>query len=289
MNFGSVLTAMVTPFDQDDKLDLEQTTVLLEHLISNGTDGLIITGTTGESSTLTMDEKVTLFNHVVNIVDKRVPVIAGTGTNSTDKSISLTKKAESCGVDGIMLVTPYYNKPNQRGLYEHFSKIAKETTLPIMLYNIPSRSAIKMNSDTIIKLSEIENIVSVKEASSDLDLVAEVIEKTNSQFTVYAGDDSLLVPMLAIGADGVVSVASHVLGNEIQSMIKAFREGRVSAAAKKHRELLPVMKGLFTAPSPGPVKVALQMSGIDCGNVRLPLVTLTDQEKFNLASIFKNI
>ncbi|WP_339227761.1 4-hydroxy-tetrahydrodipicolinate synthase [Oceanobacillus sp. FSL K6-2867] len=278
MNFGKVLTAMVTPFDSNGQIDFEQTSVLIDYLIDNGTDALVIAGTTGESPTLSTEEKMKLFKYVVQKADKRVPVIAGTGSNSTKASIDLTKKAEECGVDGIMLVTPYYNKPDQRGMYAHFAAIAKETSLPIMLYNIPGRSVVNLTAETVINLSQIDNIVSMKEASGDLDQVAEIIEHTTNGFSVYSGDDGLTIPMLAIGADGVVSVASHVIGNEMQSMVQQFKNGQVHEAAALHRKLLPIMNGLFAAPSPSPVKAALQLKGIETGGVRLPLVPLTDEE-----------
>ncbi|PAV30054.1 4-hydroxy-tetrahydrodipicolinate synthase [Virgibacillus profundi] len=285
MNFGNVLTAMVTPFDEDGNMDLEKTTVLIEYLLNNGTEGLVVSGTTGESPTLSTEEKINLFKHVVKVVNKRVPVIAGTGSNNTADSITLTKYAENCGMDAIMLVVPYYNKPSQSGMYEHFTAIAKETTLPIMLYNIPGRSVVKMNAETIINLSKIKNIVSVKEASGDLDQVSEIIEETSDQFSVYCGDDGLTLPMLSIGADGVVSVASHIIGNEIKDMVNNFKKGNVKKAALTHRKLLPVMNGLFSQPSPIPVKTALQMKGIEVGSVRLPLVALTKQEKLELKKI----
>lgn len=285
MKFGSVLTAMITPFDQKGNIDFSQTTNLVEHLLSNGTDGLVIAGTTGESPTLSHEEKLQLFKHVVEIVDKRVPVIAGTGSNNTAASIALTKEAEDIGVDAAMLVAPYYNKPDQRGLFAHFAAIANETSLPIILYNIPGRSVVKMDADTIIALSEIPNIVSVKEASGDLDQAAEIIAKTADDFSVYSGDDGLTLPMMAIGGDGVISVASHVIGNEMQSMLKAFRAGKVDEAAAIHRQLLPVMKGLFFAPSPTPVKAALRMQGIETGGVRLPLVELNQDQLAQLEKI----
>jgi len=288
MNFGNVLTAMVTPFDDHGHLDLERTATLVEYLLANGTEGLVVAGTTGESATLTKDEKVKLFNHVVQIVDKRVPVFAGTGTNNTAASIELTKEAEACGVDGIMLVTPYYNKPSQRGLYEHFSAIAQKTVLPIMLYNIPGRSVVNMSAETIIHLSTIENIVSVKEASGELEQVAQIIENTGVDFSVYAGDDGMTLPMLSIGADGVVSVASHVTGNEMNAMVQAYKKGNIKDAASSHRKLLPVMKGLFTSPSPTPVKAALEMKGIQVGGVRLPLIALTEQEENKLKTLIEN-
>src|SRR5699024_1223743 len=186
--------------------------------------------------------------------------------------------AEASGVDGVMLVVPYYNKPNQRGLYHHFAAIAEETNLPIMLYNIPGRSVINMHVDTIIELSRIKNIVSIKEASGDLDQVTEIIAKTPDHFSVYAGDDGMTLPMLAIGANGVVSVASHIVGKDMAAMIHAYVNGDVQRAATLHQQLLPVMNGLFAAPSPTPVKRALQMKGVDVGGVRLPLVPLTDDE-----------
>ncbi|WP_188454337.1 4-hydroxy-tetrahydrodipicolinate synthase [Virgibacillus oceani] len=279
MNFGNVLTAMVTPFDDQGNIDYKQTEILIEYLLNNGTEGLVVAGTTGESPALTTEEKISLFKHVVKVVNKRVPVIAGTGTNNTVSTITLTKEAEKCGVDAIMLVTPYYNKPNQRGLYEHFAAIAKETTLPIMLYNIPGRSAVKMCAETIINLSKIHNMVAVKEASGDLDQVAEIIQKTSSNFTVYSGDDGMTLPMLSIGAAGIVSVASHIIGKEMQEMVQAFWAGDVKEAAALHRRLLPVMKGLFKFPSPAPVKAALHIKGIATGGLRLPLVALTKDEE----------
>lgn len=282
MDFGNVLTAMVTPFDQNGDINYEQVTELIEYLLKNGTDGLIITGTTGESPTLSNEEKIALCQHTVHVVKNRVPVIAGTGSNDTKASISLTKEAEASGVDGIMLVTPYYNKPSQKGLYEHFAAIAKETKLPVMLYNIPGRSVVNMTAQTIINLSKLKNIVSVKEASGDLDQVSEIIRHTDDNFSVYSGDDGMTLPMLSIGGAGVVSVASHIIGKEMQGMIQDFWAGKVKQAARTHQRLLPIMKSLFTFPSPAPVKAALQWKGIDTGTLRLPLMELTLEEKQEL-------
>ncbi|MGM8214525.1 4-hydroxy-tetrahydrodipicolinate synthase [Bacillaceae bacterium W0354] len=282
MNFGKVLTAMVTPFNEEDNLDLDRTSKLIEYLLANGTDGLVVGGTTGESPTLSTDEKLTLYKHVVDTVDGRAKVIAGTGSNSTQATIELTKKVSEIGVDGILLVAPYYNKPNQQGLYEHFKAIAESTSLPIMLYNIPGRSVVNMSVETTVALSKIPNIVSIKDASGDLDMISEIIEKTGDDFTLYSGDDGLTLPALAIGAVGVVSVASHVIGNEMQQMIKAYKAGEVSRAASLHRQLLPKMSACFMAPSPAPVKAALNLLGVPVGSVRLPLVPLTDEEEKNL-------
>ncbi len=278
MNFGQLLTAMVTPFDQEGKIDFEATQTLINHLIANGTDGIVVAGTTGESPTLTTTEKADLIKFVVEVVAKRVSVIAGTGTNSTASSIELTEIANQAGVDGIMLVAPYYNKPNQEGLYQHFKAIAESTKLPVMLYNIPGRSVVNMQLDTIVRLSEIENIVCIKEASGDLDAMANIIENTPEDFLLYSGDDSLTLPVLAIGGHGVVSVASHVIGNEMKEMMNAFQGGDTKTAAAIHRQLLPIMKSLFIAPNPTPVKAALGMIGQNVGSVRLPLVPLTETE-----------
>jgi len=279
MDFGKVLTAMVTPFDKQGNVDLKQTTILVDYLIANGTEGLVIVGTTGESPTLSEEEKITLYQHVVTAVNKRIPVIAGTGSNDTASTIALTKEAEKCGVDGIMLVAPYYNKPNQQGLYQHFKVVAEQTNLPIMLYNIPGRSSVNIDAKTIINLSKIDNIVSVKDASGNFNQVSEVIENTDNEFTVYSGEDGLTLPLMAIGAKGVVSVSSHIIGNEMQSMVNALNSGNVKEAAKIHRQLLPIMNGLFMVPSPAPVKAALHMKGIEVGSVRLPLIDLTEQER----------
>ncbi|WP_407271524.1 4-hydroxy-tetrahydrodipicolinate synthase [Radiobacillus sp. PE A8.2] len=289
MNFGSVLTAMVTPFNEEGKIDFPKTTALIEHLIANGSDGLVVAGTTGESPTLSSQEKLALFDHVVRIVDHRVPVIAGTGNNNTAASISLTKEAESLGVDGILLVTPYYNKPNQSGLYEHFATIAKSTMLPIMLYNIPGRSVISLHVDTIIKLSQIPNVVSIKDSSGNLDLITTIIDKTSEEFTVYSGDDSLGLPIMAVGGTGIVSVASHIVGNEIKMMLTSYQQGNVEESGRIHRNLLPLMKGLFIAPSPAPVKAVLNFKGIEVGSVRLPLVPLNDLELEQLKQLCEKI
>jgi 4-hydroxy-tetrahydrodipicolinate synthase len=289
MNFGQVLTAMVTPFDQNGEIDFEATRTLVNYLLANGTDGLVVSGTTGESPTLTTEEKVSLFKFVVEVVAGRVPVIAGTGSNNTRASISLTKLAEEAGVDGIMLVVPYYNKPNQEGLYQHFKAIAESTKLPILLYNIPGRSSVNMAAETVVRLSEIDNIAAVKEASGNLDAMAEIISKTPSDFSLYSGDDGLALPVLAIGGNGVISVASHVIGNELQDMINSFNSGDHQKAASEHRRLLPIMRALFAAPNPAPVKAALNMNGIFVGGLRLPLVPLTDEEQRTLQKILPAI
>ncbi len=285
--FGRVSTAMVTPFDHKGHIDFPKTTQLINHLIENGTDSLVVAGTTGESPTLTKEEKLALFQHAVKVADKRVPVIAGTGSNNTYESIELTKKAEQIGVDAVMIVAPYYNKPNQEGLYQHFKAIAESTKLPVMIYNIPGRSSVNILPETIIRLSKIPNIAAVKEASGDLNAMAKIIANTDDDFLLYSGDDGLTLPCMAIGGTGIVSVASHVIGNEMQEMVNAYLHGENEKAAKIHQQILPIMEGLFAAPSPVPVKTALQLKGLDVGSVRLPMVPLTEQERNAVASLFK--
>ncbi|WKA50671.1 4-hydroxy-tetrahydrodipicolinate synthase [Planococcus liqunii] len=288
MNFGQIITAMVTPFDANGEIDFPATKNLVEHLIANGSDGLVVAGTTGESPTLSTEEKVQLFKFVVETAKGRIPIIAGTGSNNTRASISLTKQAEDVGVDAIMLVTPYYNKPSQEGMFQHFRAIAASTRLPIMLYNIPGRSVVNLSVDTVVRLSQIDNIVSIKEASGNLDAAAEIIERTDDSFTLYSGDDSLTLPILSIGGNGIVSVAAHIIGNEMKDMITNFRNGNNTAAAAAHRRLLPVMNALFAAPNPVPVKTALNLSGVEVGNVRLPMIPLNESETLTLRQVLSS-
>lgn len=285
MNFGRVVTAMVTPFDSKGNIDFQKTSTLIEYLIQNGSDAIVVAGTTGESPTLSNEEKVALFEHSVKIVKGRIPVIAGTGSNNTYASVELTRKAESAGVDAVMLVAPYYNKPSQKGMYAHFKTIADKTALPVMLYNVPGRTSINITAETIIALSKVKNIVAVKEASEELDQMTTIISNTSDDFLLYSGDDSLTLPVLSIGGAGVVSVASHVIGNEMQEMVKAFEAGNFKEAASFHQRLLPVIKGMFIAPNPSPVKTALQLTGLDVGGVRLPLVPLSSEERNQLSAL----
>jgi 4-hydroxy-tetrahydrodipicolinate synthase len=286
VSFGRLLTAMVTPFDAYGQLDRSKIKGLVDHLINTGSEGLVVAGTTGESPTLTHAEKLELFSRVLDAAEGRVPVIAGTGSNNTQESIELTKEAETVGVDGIMLVAPYYSKPNQEGLYRHFETIATAVHLPVMVYNIPGRSVVNMSADTIVKLSQIDNIICVKEASGDLDQMAEIIERTSDDFILYAGDDGLTLPTLAIGGHGVVSVASHVVGNQMTDLIEKFLEGHLSDAARIHRGLLPLMRALFANPSPVPVKTLINYLGVEVGGVRLPMVPLDDEAALQLQRVY---
>ncbi|WGD59897.1 4-hydroxy-tetrahydrodipicolinate synthase [Bacillus velezensis] len=289
MNVGNISTAMITPFDSKGNVDFQKLSTLIDYLLKNGTDSLVVAGTTGESPTLSTEEKIALFEFTVKEVNGRVPVIAGTGSNNTKDSIKLTKKAEEAGVDCVMLVTPYYNKPSQEGMYRHFKAIAEETSLPVMLYNVPGRTVASLAPETAIRLAEIPNISAIKEASGDLDAITKIIAETPEDFYVYSGDDGLTLPILAVGGRGVVSVASHIVGSDMQQMIKNYTNGQTATAALIHQKLLPIMKELFKAPNPAPVKTALQLKGLDVGSVRLPLIPLNEDERLSLSSIISEL
>jgi len=272
MEIGRLLTAMVTPFDGEGQVDYEQARRLALALLDSGSDGLVISGTTGESPTLTLKEKWRLFTEVKRAVGGRGAVIAGTGNYSTQESIELTHEAERLGMDGVLLVVPYYNKPTQEGLFRHFEAIARATTLPCVLYNVPSRTSSNMTADTVIRLSHIPNIVGVKEASGDLAQSARIIEHTRDDFYLWSGNDEDTLPLLAIGGYGIISVAAHIVGAQIKEMIEAFLDGRSSQAARIHRRLLPLVKALFLVSNPSPVKYMLNQIGMTVGAPRLPLV-----------------
>ncbi|GGE46101.1 4-hydroxy-tetrahydrodipicolinate synthase [Pullulanibacillus camelliae] len=289
MVFGRLLTAMVTPFDEHGEVDDKRTRQLVDHLINTGTEGLVVAGTTGESPTLSKSEKLALFETVLEATAGRVPVIVGTGSNNTAESVALTKEVEKLGVEGVLLVSPYYSKPNQAGLYEHFKTIAQSVHVPIMLYNVPGRTASNLSPDTVVKLASIENVVSIKEASGNLDQIAEIIERTPDDFVLYSGDDGLTLPILSIGGYGVVSVASHVIGPQMRELIQAFQKGQFEKAAQYHRHLLPVMRQLFAQPSPVPVKSLLNQLGVEVGSVRLPLVPMTETELTELQQVYQQL
>lgn len=280
MNFGRVLTAMVTPFDEDLRVDYDQAAALAERLLANGSDGIVVSGTTGESATLTVDERAKLWKLIKEVVGKRGVVVAGAGNNCTQESIELTAIATESGVDAIMLVVPYYNNPPQEGLYRHFKAIACSTSLPVMLYNIPSRSVRSIDARTILRLAhDVPNIVAVKEGGRDIEQVIEVCRDRPEGFLVYSGDDASTLAWLAMGASGVVSVASHVVGKEIQQMIGSFFAGNHERAADIHASLLPVFKAMFCTTNPIPVKAALNLQGFDVGGLRLPLIEATEQQR----------
>ena len=278
MTFGRLLTAMITPFTHEGEVDYGTAEKLAEHLLNTGTETIVLCGTTGESPTLTWEEEYQLFQVVKQAVNGRAKIIAGAGSNSTREAIAATQHAAKIGLDGTLQVTPYYNKPPQAGLYEHFRAIALcAPELPVMLYNIPGRTACKLELDTIVKLSEIPNIVAIKEATGDMDLASQICAKTAPEFLLYAGDDSLTLPIMSVGGYGVVSVASHLVGAKIQAMMQNFCAGNVQQARCIHGELFPLFKALFAMTNPIPVKAALQMLGLDTGVVRPPLTKATPE------------
>ena len=270
--FGRVLTAMVTPFDELGRVDYERAKQLALALLDSGTDGLVLAGTTGESPTLSVDEKMRLFAEVRSAVGNRGAIIAGTANYNTAESIELSREAARQGVDGILGTVPYYNKPPQEGLYQHFRAIARAINLPIVLYNVPSRTVTNMLPETTVRLSEIDNIVGVKEASGNFEAVAKIIEESGPDFKVWSGDDSATLPILALGGYGIVSVASHLIGRQIQTMIQHFLDGRHDEAAEIHRRTLPLVQAMFVTTNPIPLKYALNRVGFSVGSPRLPLV-----------------
>lgn len=289
VDFGRVLTAMVTPFDRDGAVNLDQAKKLARYLVENGSDGVVVAGTTGESPTLTKEEKKALFQAVVEEVGGKATVIAGTGSYSTADSITLTKAAEKAGADGVMLVAPYYNKPSQEGLYRHFRAVAESTNLPVMLYNIPGRTAVNVLPATVARLAkDVPNIKAIKEASGNLDQVSELRRILPDEFAIYSGDDALTLPILAVGGKGVVSVVAHIAGMRMQEMINAYASGNVTLAAKIHRELFPVIKAMFITTNPVPVKAALNLQGMNVGAPRLPLVEATAEEKEKISQVLRD-
>ena len=270
--FGRVLTAMITPFTDSGKVNYSLAEKFANHLVDHGTDTVVVCGTTGESPSLSWDEEYELFKVIKGAVGDRAKILAGTGSNSTSEAIEATQKAHKLGLDGSLQVVPYYNKPPQAGLKGHFEAIAHAVPdLPIMLYNVPGRTSCNLLPETVVDLSRISNIVAIKEASGNLDQVSEISRSTPTDFEIYSGDDSLTLPMLAVGAVGVVSVASHLVGDKLQQMIGAYASGNVSQAAALHLELFPLFKALFTVTSPIPLKVALTLQGWTVGKCRLPL------------------
>jgi 4-hydroxy-tetrahydrodipicolinate synthase len=263
---------MVTPFKEDGSVNYEVAERLAAHLAENGTDGIVVCGTTGESPTLSWDEEYQLFQVVQKAVSGKAKVLAGTGSNSTSEAIAATEKAAKLGLDGSLQVVPYYNKPPQAGLYHHFQAIAQSCPdLPIMLYNIPGRTGQNLQPETVARLAEIPNIVAVKEASGSLDQVSQIRCLTPVEFAIYSGDDSLTLPLLSVGGIGVVSVASHLVGSQLQQMIQAFEKGQTQVATQIHLKLFPLFKALFCTTNPIPLKVALKLQGWAVGSTRLPL------------------
>ncbi len=269
---GRLITAMVTPFNDEGEVDYAQARRLAQALVSSGTEAVLVSGTTGETPTLSIAEKQRLYREVKEAV--RVPVIAGATNYSTAESIEQVREAEHIGVDGILATVPYYNKPPQEGLYAHFAAIARSTRLPLILYNVPSRTVTNMAAETVIRLSQIENIVGVKEASGNYEQIAKIIQGARPSFLTWSGNDSDTLPILAMGGYGIVSVAAHLIGKQIQGMMAAFLAGDCHRAAAEHRRLLPLVNSLFIVSNPIPLKYALNKVGFCVGTPRLPLVEL---------------
>lgn len=280
-NFGRVLTAMATPFDEGGALDLPRARALATTLLRSGSDGLVICGTTGESPTLTHDEKLALFETAVKVAHAEgAHIIAGTTNYNTAESVELSREAEQLGVDGILGTVPYYNNPPQEGLYQHFRTIAEAVNLPVLLYNVPSRTARNMEARTTLRLaSELPNIVGIKEASTNFAQIAEILQSAPAGFKVWSGNDADTLPILALGGYGVVSVASHLVGPRIQALVQAFVEGDTTTASEIHHALLPLIAALFATTSPIPLKYALGRVGLSAGGTRLPLTPIDSQSR----------
>lgn len=288
--FGRLLTAMVTPFKDDGSVDYDRAAALANRLVDDGSDGIVVSGTTGESPTLTHEEDAELARVIVDAVGHRAAVVAGGGTNATNESQKLTRNAEKAGVDGVMLVVPYYNNPPQEGLYRHFRTVAESTSLPVILYNIPPRSPRNLEPETLARLAgDVPNIVAVKEAAKSMDQVSRYLAVTPDGFMIYSGDDSATLPIIALGGVGVISVASHVVGSLIREMITAHFSGNPARAVELHHRLMPVFDGLFAAPNPILVKAALQMLGFPVGGLRLPLVPATVAERDVLRLVLEKV
>jgi 4-hydroxy-tetrahydrodipicolinate synthase len=277
--FGAVVTAMVTPFREDHSLDLRAAQDLAAYLFEHGSESLVVAGSTGESPTLTHREKLELFKAVLEVARGKGKVVCGTGTYNTAETIELSREAEELGADGLLLVTPYYNKPPQRGLLEHFTRVADSVSLPVIAYNIPGRTGIRLEHETLLKMAEVPNIVAVKDSTGDFQAISKLISEAPPDFEVYSGDDWATFGYLCLGAVGIVSVASHLVGDRIRQLCDLVFSGDIPAARKIHEELTPLFNALFITSNPIPVKTALEMLGHPVGPPRLPLVPATNDER----------
>lgn len=287
MFFGTVITAMITPFKDNGAVDFDEAVKIANHLADHGTDTVLLSGTTGESPTLTHEEEYTLFKEVKKSLGKKAKVMAGTGSNCTVTAIEATKKAEKLGVDSALIVVPYYNKPPQEGLYQHFKAVAENTALPLMIYNIPGRTSRNMEPGTVARLAELKNYIAIKEASGDLNQMKKIRELTPKEFLLYSGDDGLTLDVLKMGGTGIVSVAAHIVGKQLKEMITAYNAGKVAEAEKINKELADIFKVLFITTNPIPVKAAMNLLGFKCGKPRLPLVELNKDELQQLTAVMQ--
>lgn len=282
--FTGSLVALVTPF-KEGKIDYQKLKELVEFHIKNGTSGIVPCGTTGESATLSFEEHEKLIGEVVSMVAGRIKVLAGAGSNNTSEALCLTRHAKKVGADGVLIITPYYNKPTPEGLYRHYKLIAEEVDIPIVLYNVPSRTGISLLPETVARLSEIKNIVGVKEASGNIDQTTQILQLCN--ITVLSGDDSLTLPIMAVGGKGVISVVANIVPAETAALTQFCREGNFEAARKCHHKLFPLCKGMFIETNPIPVKTAMKLLGRLNGEMRLPLCDMTKEHEGQLAKILK--
>ena len=288
-NLGKVLTAMATPFKADMSVDWKRVEEIADYLVKNGSEGLVVHGTTGESPTLTHDEEYELYRVVKSAVGGRCKIIAGTGSNSTETTIKSSQQAEKIGVDGLMVVVPYYNKPSQEGLYQHFKAVSEKTSLPIIIYNIPGRTGINMTPETTVRIASLKNMAGLKDAAGSLDQTSSTRQLCPKEFIIWSGDDSLTLPMLAVGAVGIISVASHIVGKEIAQMVNAYHSGDVKKAAETHLRLMPLFKVLFITSNPSPLKYALELIGQPAGGPRLPLVPPSADEKEQIKKVMREL
>ena len=284
-DLGRLITAMITPFDDKGEIDYEEAGHLATSLINSGSDGVIVSGNTGESPALSKEEKIKLLSAVKEAVGNKGSVIAGTSNNNTQESIEISQAAQQAGADGLLLTVPYYNKPPQQGLYEHFKLIAESVDVPCMLYNVPSRTSTNMTDDTTVRLSHIENIVGVKEASSDLAQICRVIENSKEGFKVWSGNDDETFHIMSMGGYGVVSVLSHLVGAQIKNMMGMILEGDIETAAAEHRRLFNIFKIMFSVSNPIPIKHFVNQAGFHVGTPRLPLVPLTQEEVTTIGAV----
>ena len=287
--FGRLLTAMVTPFNADGSVNYEKAADLAEWLINNGSDGLVVAGSTGEAATMSAEKKLELFRVVVNRINKRVPVIAGTGSNNTADSVKMTKMAEAMGVDGALIVGPYYNKPTQEGFYQHFAAVAQSTGLPIIVYNVPGRTASNISPAIVASLAaDFENIVAIKEAAGNVAQVAELYSVLPEEFTIYSGDDGLIIPFMSVGATGLISVLSNIGGGILQDVMQAYEDGHGREAAKLNARMVPLANAMFIETNPIPVKAAVTLvTGIDAGQPRLPLTPMEPANKAKMVAVLQ--
>lgn len=287
--FGRLLTAMVTPFNADGSINYEAGADFADWLLANGSDGLVVEGSTGEAATMDMDEKIKFMQTIVARVNGRAKIVAGAGTNCTASTIDLVKKMEACGVDGVLVVGPYYNKPTQEGYYQHFAAVAKATKLPIIVYNVPGRTGGNIAPETVARLAaDFSNIVAIKEAAGNVAQTAELYRVLPEDFSIYSGDDGLILPFLSVGACGLISVLANVNGNLLQKLMQAYSEGRVKDAADINKVMVPLAKAMFIESNPIPIKAAVtKVTGIDAGAPRLPLTPISAAAEAKLDAALK--